>query len=79
MPFERKQLTLDDLPPDIDAHFVDFLRTLDWNKTALYYENESGQHSGRQGYRVVHFKEKVEEKWHNVWGMTWHGISACMH
>jgi hypothetical protein len=77
--FKREEVSYENAVSRIaDPHFLDFLKTLDWTKTAMFYEEENGTHSGQTGWRVVHFKEKVEEKWHNVWGMTWVGISSWM-
>lgn len=77
--FNREQLSLEDAKKRIDCpHFLAFLNALDWSKTALFYEVENGTHSGRAGWRVVHFNEKVEENWHNAWGQTWVGVSAWM-
>lgn len=61
------------------SSFIKFLRTLDWDKTAMFYEEEQLAHSGKQGYRVVHFNGKADkEHWHNAWGQTWCGTSSWM-
>lgn len=84
--FERTQVLLADVKEEAKknthwtsfATFVAFLETLDPNKTAIFYVEENGTHSGRRGYQVVHFNEKAEEKWYDSWGQTWFGISAWM-
>lgn len=61
-------------------HFLEFLRGLDWCKTGLYHELDDNDYFHKEGWRVVHFNEKVEEKWFPslVWGHTWFGISDCI-
>jgi hypothetical protein len=57
--------------------FVKFLELLDPTKFEIFLENEQGRSSGRHGYRVVHFAEKIEEKWHDTFS-TWFGLGAWM-
>jgi len=80
--FIREPRTLEEVKADIRItnpnSIFEFLDKLDWNKTAIFYEKNDHSHSGNEGYRVVHFINKVEEKWHNSWGNTWIGISAWM-
>lgn len=78
--FERTSKTLEEVKADplVSNYFVEFLLTLDMSKTAIFYENDQQSHSGTHGYRVVHFNKKVEEKWHDTWGVTWHGTGCWM-
>lgn len=57
--------------------FLAFLEQLDPAGYEVYYENEQGIASGREGYRVVHFVNGIEEKWHNTF-YTWFGLGAWM-
>jgi len=92
--FERKKISIDEVKAELDKaiselgeydrwtiaflSFMDFLCKLDWNKTEIYFEKESSGSGGRSGWRVVHFHEKIEEKWHDTFS-TWFGLSAWMH
>jgi hypothetical protein len=80
--FIREPRTLEQLKSDIRITnpivIFEFLDKLDWNKTAIFWEKDRRSHSGCEGYRIVHFINEVEEKWHNVWGHTWIGLSAWM-
>lgn len=58
--------------------FAEFLDSLDWDKSAIFYEEERSETRSRTGYRVVHFTDRVEEKWHDAWGQTWFGLGASI-
>lgn len=57
--------------------FLTFLKSLDPDKTEVYYEQNETEHCGNHGWRVVHFTDRIEEQWHNTW-MTWFGLGGWM-
>ena len=64
---------------DVKWHqpFVEFLNRLDWSKTVIYFVDETTLSTRQTGYKVVHFRDKVTEKWHDAW-QTWYGLSYMM-
>jgi len=79
--FKRDKVSMEDVRKRLEnsgAEFISFLEKLDPEKTAIFHEVENSSHSGREGFRVVHFIGAVEEKWHNAWGHTWYGLGAWM-
>lgn len=75
--FERRPATIEEAAK-AGSEFVEFLKRLDWSKTALFYEHETSSSSARWGFRVIHFKDKVEEKWHDAVAQTWCGLGCMM-
>lgn len=77
MGFTRVQVTKEEAQKAIGPG-SELLDLFDWTKTAVFHETESGETSGCYGYRVVHFKDRVEEKWHSAYAQTWFGLGAWM-
>lgn len=83
--FKREKVSMDHVrealkkSPDWKSlqAFVEFLELLDPTKFAIFLEETQSSSRGQTGYRVVHFAEKVEEKWHDTFS-TWFGVSAWM-
>lgn len=81
--FQRGRVTLDTVREKVGSsvsglRFIEFLESLDPTRYAIFHEKETHSGGGRQGYRVVHFNNQVEEKWHDIWGQTWYGLGAWM-
>jgi hypothetical protein len=55
--------------------FWRFLNQLDPSKFEIYYQEEDNGHTAKTGWLVVHFPEKITEKWNDTW-QTWFGISV---
>ena len=87
MSYEKKKMSLEEVKEDFakdgrnphkkDVAFLEFLEKLDWSKTEIYWKREEFGSSGRTGYLVVHFSERIEEQWNDSF-QTWYGTGAWM-